>query len=34
MHGAPRLTALAEEAWDERHRAVLEPIFVGPTRNI
>jgi alkylhydroperoxidase family enzyme len=34
MDGEPRLTPLPERSWDDHQRAVLEPLLVGPTRNI
>jgi len=34
MPDKPRLSPLPEAEWDERQRAVLEPLLVGPTRNI
>ena len=34
MPSEPRLSPLPEAEWDERQRAVLEPLLIGPTRNI
>lgn len=34
MSDEPRLAPLPESSWDDRQRAVLEPLLVGPTRNI